>query len=99
MYSSNKKISGNYISTYTNSVPKNITTVFQNGPNYNYHLIKNELAEEFEKQFNCLWENTEKYITFTVPIEKEVRRMDKNGEEVTKVYLTFYSLLIAQDLW
>ena len=30
-----------------------------------------------------LEENTEKYITFTVPIEKEVTRMDKNGE-VTK---------------
>ena len=30
-----------------------------------------------------LEQNTEKYITFTVPIEKEVTRMDKNGE-VTK---------------
>ena len=25
-----------------------------------------------------------KYITFTIPIEKEVTRIDKNGEEVTK---------------
>ena len=29
-------------------------------------------------------ENTEKYITFTVPIEKGVTRIDKNREEVTK---------------
>ena len=29
-------------------------------------------------------ENTEKCITFTVPIEKEVTRIDKNGEEITK---------------
>ena len=29
-------------------------------------------------------ENTEKYIIFTVPIEKEVIRIDKNGEEFTK---------------
>ena len=29
-------------------------------------------------------ENTEKYITFTVLIEKEVTRIDKNGEEITK---------------
>ena len=29
-------------------------------------------------------ENTEKCITFTVPIEKENTRTDKNGEEVTK---------------
>ena len=28
--------------------------------------------------------NTEKYITFTVPIEKEVTRTDKNREEITK---------------
>ena len=33
-----------------------------------------ELAEEFEKQLTCLGENTGKYITFTVPIEKEVMR-------------------------
>ena len=30
----------------------------------------------------CLGENIEKY--FTVPIEREARRNDKNGEEVTK---------------
>ena len=29
-----------------------------------------ELAEEFEKQFICFGESTEKYITLTVPIEK-----------------------------
>ena len=28
------------------------------------------------------------YITFTVPIEKEVTRIDKNGEEITK-YISF----------
>ena len=26
-------------------------------------------------------------------------RIDKNGEQTTKKYLTFYSLLIAEDLW
>ena len=40
----------------------------------------------------------EKYITFTVPIEKEVTRIDKNGEEIAK-NLKYYNLLIAQDLW
>ena len=42
-------------------------------------MIK-ESVEEFKKQFTCLGENTKKYITFTVPIEKEVTRIDKNGE-------------------
>ena len=27
---------------------------------------------------------TEKYIVFTVPVEKEVTRIDKNGEEITE---------------
>ena len=43
-----------------------------------------KLAEKLEKQFTCLGENTEKYITFTVPIEKEFIRINKNGEEITK---------------
>ena len=30
-----------------------------------------QLAEEFKGQFECLGENTEKYITFSVPINKE----------------------------
>ena len=47
-------------------------------------IIIKELAEEFKKGFTCLVENTEKYITFTVPVEKEVTRINKNGEEVTK---------------
>ena len=66
------------------SVPKKIPTVFHNGSNYDYHFIITELAEEFKKQFTCLGENTEKYITVTVPVEKEVTRIDKNGEEITK---------------
>ena len=37
-----------------------------------------------KKEFTCLGENTKKYITFTVPIEKKVTRIDKNGEETTK---------------
>ena len=30
-----------------------------------------ELAEEFKGEFECLGENTEKYISFSVPIKKE----------------------------
>ena len=41
-----------------------------NGSTYDYHFIIKELAEEFEWQFECLGENTEKYITFSVPIKK-----------------------------
>ena len=65
------------------SVPKKIPVVFHNGSNYDYHFIIKELAEEFKKQFTCIGENIEKYITFTVSMEKEVTRIDKNGEEIT----------------
>ena len=40
-----------------------------NGSKYNYHLIIKKLAEEFRgEDFQCLGENTEKYISFSVPI-------------------------------
>ena len=42
------------------------------------------MAEEFKKQFSWLGENTEKYITLTVSIEKDVTRVDENGEKITK---------------
>ena len=41
----------------------------------------------------------EKYVTFKVPIKKEVTRIDKNGEEMTKNVYYMLQLLIAQDLW
>ena len=66
------------------SAPKKIPIVFHNGSNYDCHFVIKELAEEFKKQFTYLGENTEKYITFTDPIEKEITRIDKNGEETTK---------------
>ena len=58
--------------------------VFHNRSNYDYHFIIKKIAEGIEKQLTCLEKNTEKYITFTVTIEKEVIRTDKNGEEVIK---------------
>ena len=42
-----------------------------------------ELAEELEKNIS-LGEYTEKYIAFTVPIEKEVKSIYKKGEKITK---------------
>ena len=56
-------------------------------------IIIKELAEELKKQFASLGENTEKYITFTVPIEKEVTRIDKNvREKITKKYSLYFTI-------
>ena len=60
-------------------IPKEIPVVFHNGSTYDYHFIIKELAEEFEGKFECLGENAEKYITFSVPIKKEITKTDKDG--------------------
>ena len=54
------------------NVPNEIPAVFDNGSNYDYLFIIKELAKEFEGQFECNGENSEKYKTFSVPIEKEI---------------------------
>ena len=50
-------------------VPKEIPIVFHNGSTYDYHFKIKELVKEFNGNFECLRENTEKYITFSVPIK------------------------------
>ena len=62
-------------------IPKEIPVVFHNGRTYDYHFIIKELAEEFEGEFECLGENTEKYITFSVPIKKKITKIDKDGND------------------
>ena len=59
-------------------IPKKIPRVFHNGSNYDYYFIIKKLADEFTRQFTCLGGNTEKYIAFTIPIEKKATRIDKN---------------------
>ena len=62
-------------------------------------MIIKELSEQFEKHFTCLGENAEKYITFIVPVEKEVTKLIKMEKKLQKIYLTDYNLFIPQDLW
>ena len=60
-------------------VPQEIPVKFHNSSKYDYHFIIKELAEEFKGEFECLGENTKKYISFSVPIKKE----HNNGEKIT----------------
>ena len=64
-------------------VPKEIPVVFHNGSTYDYHFIIKELVKEFEGNFECLGENTEKYITFSVPLKKKIE--NKNIEITYKI--------------
>ena len=62
-------------------VPNEIPVVFHNGLSDDYHFIIKELANEFEGQFECLWENKEKYKKFSVPIKKQITKIDKDDNE------------------
>ena len=44
-------------------------------------------------------ENTRKYKTFSVPIEKEVKKINKDGHESVATISYRKNLLIVQDLW
>ena len=51
--------------------------MFHNGSSYNYHFIIKELVKEFDGNFKCLGGNTEKYVTFSIPLKKEVKKKNQ----------------------
>ena len=46
--------------------------MFHNGSTFDFHFIIKKLTKEVKGQFERLGENTEKYITFSVPIKKDL---------------------------
>ena len=50
--------------------------MFHNGSTYDYHFIIKDLAKEFEGNFECLGENTEKYITYSALLKKKIENKD-----------------------
>ena len=67
------------------NVTNEIPAVFNNGPNYDYHVIIKELADQFEGQFEYLEENKEKQKIISIPIKKEITKIHKDGNE-SKLY-------------
>ena len=70
--------------------PNEVQMVFHNGFNYEYHFIIKDLAEEFHFQFECLRENTKKYVSFFVPIKKKKKK--KTSKAVIYKIKLIYSL-------
>ena len=66
-------------------IPKEIPIVFHNVSTYDYHFIIKELVKEFDGNFECLGENTEKYILFSVPVKKEIKNKNKIIEITYKI--------------
>ena len=49
---------------------------------YDTHFILKQFAKEFKGEHNCIGDNMEKHITFSVPIKKEVN--NDNGNDCKK---------------
>ena len=78
-------------------VPKEIPVVFHNGSTYDYLFIIKELVKEFEGNFECLGENTEKYITFSVPLKKKIE--NKNIEVTYEIKFIDSYRFMASSLY
>ena len=59
-------------------IKKEIPAVFHNGSTYDYYFIIKYLARKLKGNFTRLGENTEKYITFSVPIKKVIYEDNDN---------------------
>ena len=59
---------------------------FHNGSSYDNHFVIKQLAKDFNGYFNCIGENTEKYITFFFFFLKERGIADKNKEKQFDAY-------------
>ena len=92
---------------------KKIPVVFHNGSIYDYHFIIKQLVREFKYYLEFLGENTEKYITFSVPIKKEhdngktakkehnngktTKKQQGNGKKAKKPKTTTYRLKLIDN--
>ena len=56
------------------NVPNKTPLVFHNGSNYHYHFIIKQLANKF-------WKIQKSTKCFSTPIEREVTKVDKEGNE------------------
>ena len=70
-YTGKYRVATHKICNLMYNTPREIPVIFHTRSSYDYDFIINGLAEEFDRDFECLGENKEKYITFSVLIKKE----------------------------
>ena len=71
--------------------------MFHNGSKYGYRFTIRELAKEFRGRFKCLGESTGKYITFSVPIKKELENNKKITYKIKFIDSIIYVKLIIKS--
>ena len=74
------------------NVPNEIFIIFHNGSNYDYHFMIKELAKESK----CLLEKYWKIQHFFVQIEKEIKKVDKDGNKYI-ITITYKIKFIDND--
>ena len=52
------------------STQVDIPVMFHNGSNYDFNLTITELAKEFRSEMRCIPLNTNKYMSFSIPLKK-----------------------------
>ena len=68
--------------------------IFHNGSNYDFNLLIEEFAKEYKSDINCIPLNTDKYMSFSVPIKKEVIEPKDDDKKVKEKVLTYSLRLI-----
>ena len=55
-----------------------IPIIFHNGRNYDFNLVITELAKEFRSDMRCIPLNTNKYMSFSIPLKIDNRCVTYN---------------------
>ena len=63
-----------------------IPVFLHNGTSYDFNLIINELAKEFRSEMRCIPLNTNKYMSFSIPIRKEIKEEQKEQKKKVITY-------------
>ena len=66
-----------------------VPVIFHNRSNYDFNLLIEEFAKEYESDINCIPLNTNKYMSFSVPIKKEVTEPKDDDKKGKKKVLTY----------
>ena len=88
-YTGRFRVTAHSICNLNYKIPQEIHVKTHNVSTYDYYFIIKELAEEFKGQFECLGENTEKYITFSVRFKKE---HDNDNDKIITCKIKFIDI-------
>ena len=71
------------------STQVDIPVYLHNGSKYDFNLVINELAKEFKSEMKCIRLNTNKYMSLSIPIKKEVIESDNQKKKAITYNIKF----------